>query len=115
MDFKIKRVYENAAKSDGTRILVDGLWPRGISKQDASVALWAKEWVPSSELRSWFHKDTAARFQEFKKRYRTELRTKKARIQKDTQNYKGTITLITSVKDVGHSHVPILRSFLSRF
>src|SRR4051812_30324129 len=73
MSFRIKRVYERAAQSDGTRVLVDRLWPRGLRKEEASWAYWMKDVAPGSELRRWFGHDPA-RFAEFSRRYRAELR-----------------------------------------
>ena len=72
MQFQIKRVYERPAPTDGVRVLVDRLWPRGLTKRDAAVDVWAKELAPSDDLRRWFtHKDE--RFEEFTRRYRREL------------------------------------------
>ena len=73
MNIKIKRVYERPEKEDGTRILVDRLWPRGLTKAKASVDLWLKDIAPSTELRKWFGHDPG-KWAEFKTRYRAELR-----------------------------------------
>jgi uncharacterized protein YeaO (DUF488 family) len=73
VSLRLKRVYEPAGPSDGKRILVDRLWPRGISKRKAPVDAWMKEIAPSTNLRRWFRHDPA-RWAEFKRRYRTELR-----------------------------------------
>ncbi len=72
---RLKRVYEEPGPDDGVRILVERLWPRGLSKQRAAVDLWIKEVAPSTELRRWFNHDPA-RWDEFRKRYRDELRRK---------------------------------------
>jgi uncharacterized protein YeaO (DUF488 family) len=72
MSFTIKRIYDRAEKSDGIRVLVDRLWPRGIKKVDAHLKLWMKEVAPSPKLRTWFYHN-AKRFDEFGKRYRAEL------------------------------------------
>src|ERR687897_3960604 len=72
MNIKIKRVYEQPDKDDGRRILVDRLWPRGLTKEKAGVDLWLKEIAPSTELRKWFGHDPD-RWEEFKERYRAEL------------------------------------------
>ncbi|MCB0453355.1 MAG: DUF488 family protein, partial [Aequorivita sp.] len=72
IDIKIKRIYEDASKNDGFRILVDRIWPRGVSKKDAKLDEWMKEIAPSTELRKWFdHKED--RFAEFEKKYYKEL------------------------------------------
>jgi uncharacterized protein YeaO (DUF488 family) len=73
MNIKIKRVYERLDKEDGTRILVDRLWPRGLTKANASVDLWLKEIAPSTGLRKWFGHDPG-KWAEFKTRYRAELK-----------------------------------------
>ena len=72
MPFRIKRVYEPPAKSDGMRVLVDKLWPRGVKKTDAKLDLWMKEVAPSTELRKWFGHEPE-KFAEFKRRYKKEL------------------------------------------
>ena len=77
---RLKRVYEGAARNDGFRILVERLWPRGVSKQKANVQLWAKEIAPSAELRKWYGHDVA-RWQEFKKRYWRELKGKEESLE----------------------------------
>jgi uncharacterized protein YeaO (DUF488 family) len=75
MNIKIKRIYEEADVSDGFRILVDRLWPRGVSKGRAKLAYWAKELSPSNELRKWYRHD-AGKWEEFKRRYFKELESK---------------------------------------
>ena len=75
MNLKIKRVYDASASEDGTRILVDRLWPRGLTKERAHVDLWLKQVAPSTELRKWFAHDPA-KWTEFKSRYRAELKSK---------------------------------------
>lgn len=111
MEVRIKRVYEKAVKNDGTRILADRLWPRGVRKSEAHADLWIKELAPSGELRSWFHKDPEKRFAEFKKKYRAELKENKTVIQALLPNRK-SVTLVTAVKDIEHSHIPTLKKFL---
>ena len=114
MDLKIKRIYEAAAEKDGNRILADRLWPRGISKEQAKITLWAKQLTPSNELRQWLHADKEKRWKEFEKKYTQELQQNKDEIKKLLSGLKGTVTLVTSVKDVEHSHIPILVSFLKK-
>ena len=114
MNIKMKRVYEEPAASDGSRILVDRLWPRGLTKEKAHVDLWLKEIAPSTELRQWFGHDPE-KWKRFRGRYETELRhngqlieilTKKAR--------EGTITLIFGARDEKHNEALVLKQFLER-
>jgi len=113
MNLNIKRVYEPAEKSDGYRVLVDKLWPRGIKKENLPFDLWMKEAAPSPALRKWYHEDTATRWEEFKKRYRRELETSPGiqalltRIQD-----KKTVTLLYASKNAAENHALILRDFL---
>ena len=95
------------------RILVDRLWPRGMSKATAKVDLWVKDVSPSTALRSWFHKDKEKRFRDFSKKYKKELLAGKelAHLKKALQKKK-VVTLITSVKDLESSHIPILLKLL---
>ena len=114
MNIKIKRVYEQPDDSDGSRILVDRLWPRGLTREKAHVDLWLKDIAPSTELRKWFgHKPE--KWRGFRGRYETELRhngdltemlTKKAR--------KGTITLLYGARDEKHNEARVLKEFLER-
>ena len=114
MKLLVKRIYDEPTKKDGTRILVDRLWPRGISKEHATVTLWPKEITPSSELRSWFHEDKDKRFASFEKKYKTELKAIKGIAKEVMSPYKTkTITLVTAVKDIEHSHIPALVAFLN--
>ena len=110
MRLQVKRVYETAAKKDGTRVLVDRLWPRGIKKETAHIDLWIKACAPSNALRTWFHADPEKRFAEFQKRYSVELREHRDTIRASLP--AGTVTLITSVKDIERSHIPALKKFL---
>jgi uncharacterized protein YeaO (DUF488 family) len=109
MKIAIKRAYEKAERSDGFRVLIDRLWPRGVSKSRAKIDLWMKEVAPSSKLRSWFHKDKTKRLAEFEKRYTEDISDAKAMsaLKKIIQT-KPRTTLITAVKDIKYSHVPIL-------
>ena len=105
----MKRIYEKAEKDDGLRVLVDRLWPRGVSKESAKITLWMKGVTPSTELRSWFHKDAADRFSEFEKRYTKELSGSKDIIElRKIIKKQPRATLVTAVKDIEHSHVPAL-------
>ena len=109
----IKRVYDEFEKGDGYRVLIDRLWPRGISKEKAALDLWPKELTPSNTLRKWYHVDREKRFSEFKKRYKKELSESPLAedLRRELQKHK-KITLITAAKDLEHSHVPVLEAFL---
>jgi uncharacterized protein YeaO (DUF488 family) len=110
---KIKRVYEKTDIEDGTRILVDRLWPRGMTKENASVDLWLKEIAPSTELRKWFGHEPA-KWNEFRERYIQELKNneKQTSMLKE-QLKKGTVTLLYASKDEKHNEAVVLKEFLS--
>ncbi|MGO4293862.1 DUF488 domain-containing protein [Chitinophaga sp. RAB17] len=111
---QIKRIYEDYADTDGYRILVDRLWPRGISKERAHVDEWAKEIAPSNELRKWFHHDPAE-FAEFKTRYLHELQEKKellAAIKKRAQHQR--VTLLYGAKDETNNQAQVLLELLKK-
>jgi uncharacterized protein YeaO (DUF488 family) len=95
-----KRVYEKAATDDGFRVLVDRLWPRGLTKEKARVDLWMKEIAPSDALRKWFHHEDG-NWREFEKRYRAELKTKKEFIGelRRLEKEHGKVTLLFGSKD----------------
>lgn len=109
---KIKRVYEKPTKNDGERILVDRLWPRGLTKEKARVDLWLKDLGPSTELRKWFGHDPK-HWAGFKTKYKRELRTK-TELLKEIKNRmkKGTVTLIYGAKDTEHNEALILKDHL---
>ncbi|WP_406464057.1 DUF488 family protein [Streptomyces sp. NBC_00111] len=114
---RVRRVYGPPEDDDGTRVLVDRLWPRGISEQQAAVDLWAKDVTPSDELRTWYHEDrTGDRYDAFADRYRAELRdpahTEAVEGLLALLREGGAVTLVTSVKDVPASHVPVLVAHL---
>jgi uncharacterized protein YeaO (DUF488 family) len=114
MEVKLKRVYEKSTKEDGTRILVDRLWPRGLTKEKANVDVWLKEIAPSTELRNWFHHDPA-RWTEFKKRYHAELKSKEEQIELLKRELKvRTVTLVYAAKDEEHNEALVLKELLSR-
>lgn len=113
MEVRLKRVYDPPAKEDGTRILVDRLWPRGLTKQKANVHIWLKQIAPSTELRKWFHHDPE-RWKEFKKRYHHELQDKEEQIDLlKKQLEKGTVTLVYGAKDEQHNEAVILKKLLN--
>jgi uncharacterized protein YeaO (DUF488 family) len=111
---KIKRVYENPQKEDGIRILVDRLWPRGLSKNKAKVDVWLKEIAPSNKLRNWFHHDPA-KWEEFIKQYAVELRANKEVVNKlkALTHRQKVITLVFGAKDVEHNNAVALKKFLN--
>ena len=113
MMIKIKRAYQPPEEEDGFRILVDRLWPRGVSKDKAKLDLWLKEVAPSNELRKWFGHDPEKR-SEFQKRYSAELKDKRIFLSKikDLEKEKGTVTLIYSAKDEEHNDAVVLRDKL---
>jgi len=112
MKVSVKRIYESAAKSDGFRVLVDRLWPRGISKSDAKLDLWLPDLGPSTALRQWFNHDPA-RWVEFQRRYHAELKEKRALLATITEQAKtGSVTLLYSAKDEEHNQAVALRNYL---
>ncbi|CAI3109631.1 hypothetical protein MWMV8_MWMV8_02625 [Acinetobacter calcoaceticus] len=112
MDIQIKRIYENADPSDGKRILVDRLWSRGISKENAHLNLWLKEVAPSNELRKWFHAATPDHWQEFKQRYLDELEINPAVEELINIASSDKVTLLYSAKDLERNHAIILKEYL---
>ena len=112
---QIKRVYEQAAKSDGQRFLVDRLWPRGVSKATAKLDLWLKEIAPSTELRQWFHNsDRTDRWEQFKAKYLLELAQNRSVAElKDIIGHNDTVTLLYAVNDEHHNHALILKEFIA--
>lgn len=112
MGITVKRAYDDPESSDGFRVLVDRLWPRGLSKERADIDQWLKEIGPSSELRKWFGHDPA-RFDDFEKRYRTELEQNDAvdELRSLIAKHK-TITLVYSAKDTQHNQAVALERFL---
>jgi uncharacterized protein YeaO (DUF488 family) len=110
---QIARIYEPAKKSDGRRVLVDRLWPRGIKKENAHVDLWMKDIAPSEALREWFgHKPE--RWTEFQRRYRTELSKKKELVAelKRAEKMHGKLTLLFAARDKKHNQAVVLLHML---
>lgn len=108
----IKRVYEKAEKADGFRVLVDRLWPRGLSKEKANVDLWLKEISPSMALRKWFNHDPE-KWKEFQKKYNAELKDHKEELQILKQKIaEGKVTLVYGAKDEIHNDAVVLRDLL---
>lgn len=113
MTVQIKRIYEPVASTDGTRVLVDRLWPRGISRFDAKINLWQKEVAPSTELRSWFgHRPE--RWKEFQKRYRAELKENPALEELRVLSRVKPMTLLYAARDTEHTHALVVQSLLSQ-
>lgn len=109
---KLKRAYEKPAASDGTRVLIDRLWPRGVRKEDAALDLWLKELGPSTELRQWFGHDPA-RWDEFRARYRAELAGKPALMaQLRGLAREGVLTLVYAARDEQHNDAVVLRQLI---
>ena len=118
MEILLKRAYEKAARSDGFRVLVDRLWPRGVRKTDLRLHRWAKDLAPSTALRRWFGHDST-RWAEFRVRYRRELATPSARhmikeLIAEAQSAPA-ITLIYGARDTEHNEAVVLRAKLRRF
>ena len=109
---RIKRVYEQPDDQDGTRILVDRLWPRGLSRQRARVDIWLKDIAPSTELRKWFSHDPN-KWTEFQDRYRQELKSKTdLLLTLKEKAAKGPITLLYGAKDESHNEAVVLQELL---
>jgi uncharacterized protein YeaO (DUF488 family) len=108
----LKRIYEDPSPTDGFRVLVERLWPRGVSKERAAVDLWLKDVAPSPELRKWFGHDPA-RWEQLQKRYREELRSRRDAIQAlKEKNKQGTVTLVYAARDEQHNGALVLKHFL---
>lgn len=111
---RVRRVYDEPGPGDGARVLVDRLWPRGMTKARARVDQWLKEVAPSTELRTWYHHD-AARFAEFSRRYRDELAEPDhaaALAELRALARRGTVTLLTATTDVDHSEAAVLADLM---
>lgn len=107
-----KRVYDPASPEDGRRILVDRVWPRGIRKEEARLALWLKDVAPSAGLRKWFGHDPA-RWPEFRKRYREELRSNPAADELKREASSGRVTLVYGARDTEHNQAVVLADWLA--
>jgi uncharacterized protein YeaO (DUF488 family) len=114
VDVRLKRAYEPAKRSDGYRILVDRLWPRGVSRERAALDVWDPELVPSTELRTWFGHDPG-RFEEFRTRYMDELRRQRPRLSELRRRARdGTLTLVFSARDTEHNDAVVLAEVVRR-
>ncbi len=111
----IKRAYEAPKEDDGYRVLVDRLWPRGVSKEKAKLDLWMKDIAPSNELRKWFGHDPD-RWEEFKKKYLSEIEENMEQIKelKEIVQENDTVTLVYSAKDEVHNNAAVLLELLKQ-
>lgn len=111
---EIKRIYAPAEPSDGYRVLIDRLWPRGISRGRAALDAWLGELAPSASLRQWFHRD-ASRWSEFRRRYRAELRSQAVQLQAlRARAARQRVTLLYASRDVRINHALVLREVLQK-
>lgn len=117
MTVQLKRIYEADEKDDGKRILVDRVWPRGVSKEDANLDEWFKEIGPSKDLRQWFGHDPD-KFVAFKEKYKKELQEGKQKADydklKEMEKESNTITLVFSAKDKEHNQAQVLKEMLEK-
>jgi uncharacterized protein YeaO (DUF488 family) len=114
MDVRIKRAYEPPTASDGYRVLIDRIWPRGVTREEAHLDEWARELAPSGELRRWFgHEPT--RFGEFRRRYTDELGAHKEKVRELRRRAReGTLTLVYGARDTEHNDAVVLAEVLRR-
>jgi uncharacterized protein YeaO (DUF488 family) len=114
VDVRLKRAYEPAASSDGHRVLIDRLWPRGVSRQRAKLDEWERELPPSTELRQWFGHEPS-RFEEFRRRYIEELRSGRPRLTELRRWARdGILTLVYAARDTEHNDAIVLAEVLRR-
>lgn len=114
MTVKAKRIYDPPSRDDGYRVLIDRLWPRGVSKQKAAIDEWARDLAPSDELRRWFgHRPE--RFELFRRRYTEELRDKSEQISALRRLAReGTVTIVYAARDAEHSNAAVLAPIVRR-
>jgi uncharacterized protein YeaO (DUF488 family) len=114
MDVRLKRAYDPASASDGYRVLIDRLWPRGVTREQARLDEWARELAPSAELRSWFGHDPS-RFAEFRRRYNAELIAQKGKLRELRRRARnGRLTLVYGARDTEHNDAVVLAAILRR-
>lgn len=115
MSIRLKRVYDPAAESDGYRILVDRLWPRGLTKEAARVDLWLRRVAPTTELRKWYSHDVG-KWTEFQTRYEEELSSHGELLDliRDIERHRKTVTLLFGAKDEDHNEANVLADVLKR-
>lgn len=113
-DIRVKRAYEPTESGDGLRILIDRLWPRGVTKAALKLDAWAKPLAPSNALRKWYKHDPE-KFAEFRRRYIAELKSEKDELADLQKTVRGrTVTLLTATKELDLSHATVLRELLAR-
>ena len=109
---RLKRAYDEASADDGVRILVERLWPRGLTKERAAIDLWMRDVAPSQELRRWYSHDVA-KWNEFKKRYRAELAQNKAEVDELRKKCRAeTVTFVYAAKDEEHNSAVLLKDYV---
>jgi uncharacterized protein YeaO (DUF488 family) len=114
VDIRLKRAYEPAEPADGHRVLVDRLWPRGLSREDARIDEWARELAPSDALRRWYGHEPR-RFEEFRRRYVQELGRERGKLTELRRRARaGPLTIVFAARDVEHSNAAVLASVLRR-
>jgi uncharacterized protein YeaO (DUF488 family) len=114
MPISLKRAYEAPSRSDGCRILVERLWPRGLAKKDARIDLWTKEAAPSSELRRWFDHEPD-KWAEFKRRYFKELRAQEEAVETILERVRaGRVTFVFASKELRYNNAVALKQYVKR-
>ena len=115
MSIELKRVYDPASESDGYRILVDRLWPRGLTEESARVDLWLRRIAPTTELRKWYSHDVE-KWPEFQKRYESELAAHGELLDLilDIERHRKIVTILFGAKDVEHNEANVVRTVLKR-
>lgn len=112
-DLNIKRIYDQPSREDGARILVDRIWPRGVSKDAAKLTEWLKEIAPSTSLRQWFHRDPT-QWTEFDRRYRAELDANLEVVERLRKFLKaGSVTLLYAARDRERNHAAVLADYVA--
>ena len=112
VDVRLKRAYDPVAATDGYRVLVDRIWPRGVRRGDADLDEWPRELAPSTGLRRWFGHDPA-RFEEFQRRYTEELASQSKKLR-ELRAREGTLTLVYAARDTEHNDAVVLAELLRR-
>jgi uncharacterized protein YeaO (DUF488 family) len=114
MPVKTKRIYDPLSDADGYRVLIDGMWPRGVSRERAAIHEWARELAPSEHLRQWYGHEPE-RFQEFGRRYRKELAVQRELLSRlRRRSRSGVVTLVFAARDPEHSNAAVLSDVLRR-
>jgi uncharacterized protein YeaO (DUF488 family) len=114
MSISLKRAYEDPSRSDGCRILVERLWPRGLSKQDAKIDLWPKEAAPSTELRRWFNHEPD-KWVEFKRRYFKELQARWESVEPIVEHVRaGRVTFVFASRELRFNNAVALKEYVER-